>query len=198
VSSDESVFRATAAALMLVGLAVRIYYQRQFRDVQRDAPRGRQRDEIYYYLVLGSFLLVLVYAASSLLDVAHLEIPAALRWIGAAVGLASLLLLVASHHALGQNWSGVVQLAKKHDLVTHGPYRYIRHPMYTSLFGTAIACAFLTANAVIAIAALASVTLMYRVRVSDEEAMMLQAFGASYEEHKLKTGRLLPRWGRDR
>src|SRR5918993_133574 len=101
MSDNESVFRVTAAILMLVGLAVRIYYQRQFRNVQRDAPRGRKRDEVYYYLVLGSFLLVFVYAGSTILDVAHIDIPFALRWIGAAIGVASLLLLLASHRALG-------------------------------------------------------------------------------------------------
>jgi protein-S-isoprenylcysteine O-methyltransferase Ste14 len=68
--------------------------------------------------------------------------------------------------------------------------------MYTSLFGTAIALVLLTANGLIALAGIGSVTLMYVVRVVEEESMMLQAFGDAYEQHSLGTGRLLPkvRW----
>lgn len=196
MNDSEFVFRVTAAALLVIGLGVRMYYQRRFSDVQRDAPRGRQRDKVYYHLVLGSFLLVPVYAASTVLDFVHAPLPVVLRWIGALLGLGSLALLIACHRALGRNWSGVVQLAEGHVLVTHGPYRYIRHPMYTSLFGTAIAFALLTANGLVALTSIGSVTLMYVARVGDEEDMMLQAFGDSYEEHRRKTGRLLPRSGR--
>lgn len=196
MTNDELFFRVTAAILMALGIGVRGYYQRMFRDVRRDATRGRQRDKVYYYLVLGSFLLVFVYAASTILDFAKLGFPAALRWVGGVLALAALALLVSCHNALGSNWSGVVQLSEKHALVTHGPYRFIRHPMYTSLFATAISFALLTANGVIALACFGSVTFMYLARVVDEEDMMLQAFGDAYEEHKLKTGRLLPRLGR--
>jgi protein-S-isoprenylcysteine O-methyltransferase Ste14 len=178
---------------MAVGLAVRMYYQAQFRAVRRDAPRG---SEFHYYVVVGGFLTVFVYAFTTWLDFAHLPIPAVVRWAGVALGVAGLALLVACHRALGRNWSGVVQLASEHALVTHGPYRYIRHPMYTSFFLSAIASALLTANFVVGVAALGSVTLMYVSRVADEERMMLQAFGDAYTEHKVKTGRLLPKIGR--
>jgi protein-S-isoprenylcysteine O-methyltransferase Ste14 len=196
MNDSEFVFRVTAAALMGLGFGVRIYHQRRFRDVQRDAPRGKQRDRVYYYLVLGSFLLVFVYAFSSVLDFAHVGLPAPARWTGAVLAVASLALFVACHRALGRNFSGVVQLATGHVLVTHGPYRYIRHPMYASVFGTAIAFALLTANGVIALTGLGSVVFMYVARVADEERMMLQAFGDSYEEYRRRTGRLLPKLGR--
>lgn len=196
MTNDELVFRITAAVLMALGIGVRGYYQRMFRNVRRDAARGRERHRVYYYLVLASFLLVFVYAASTILDFAKLGLPAASRWVGAVLALASLALLVGCHEALGSNWSGVVQLSEKHTLVTHGPYRYIRHPMYTSLFGTAIAFSLLTANGLVAFTCLGSVTFMYLARVVDEENMMLQTFGDAYEEHKLNTGRLLPRLGR--
>src|SRR5262245_9327432 len=100
MTEGESLFRIASAALTLTGLGIRLYYQRQFRAVQRDAPRGRQRDKVYYYLVLGSFLLVLVYAASTVMDFAHLPFPAAARWAGAIMVVASVALLIACHQAL--------------------------------------------------------------------------------------------------
>lgn len=80
--------------------------------------------------------------------------------------------------------------------MTQGPYRYVRHPMYTAFFGAAVAFALLSANGVIALTSLGSVTLMYLARVGDEERMMLEAFGEPYRDHTLHTGRLLPRLGR--
>lgn len=190
---NEIVFRITAVVLMVLSLAVRFYYQIKLRNERRDAPRGGQRDKFFYYMVLGSFLLVFVYAISPALDFAHVPISVALRWIGVALAVASLVLFVASHRALGRNWSGVVQLVENHVLVTHGPYRYIRHPLYTSLFAAALAFALLTANALIAFTCVGSVTLMYLARVSDEESMMLEVFGNSYEQYMHRTGRLLPK-----
>ena len=68
--------------------------------------------------------------------------------------------------------------------------------MYTSLFGTAIAFTLPTANGVIALACIVSVTLLYLARVADEENMMVQAFGDAYEAQRMKTGRLLPRFSK--
>lgn len=193
VAENETVFRVTAASLVIFGLVVRLYYQRKLKNIKRDVPRGGQRDRIYYFLVMGGFILTLVYSVSTGLDFAHLALPVMVRWLGAVLAMASVALFVACHQALGRNWSGVVQLSENHSLVTHGPYRYIRHPMYTSFFSTALGLALVTANWVVAAACIGSVGLMYLARVADEERMMLQAFGSAYEAYTRKTGRLLPK-----
>ena len=196
MNGNEDVFRAAAAALMLAGFAVRFYYQRQARNVPRIASRSRRRDTVFYWLVFTSYVLVLVYAFSRLLDVAHVALPDGLRWIGAPFALTGVALFAASHRALGRNWSGVLEIAERHTLIVSGPYRRVRHPMYTAFFCIAIANALLSANLIVAIVGLAAVTLMYIARVDEEEAMLLEQFGDQYRRYMLSTGRLLPKFRR--
>ena len=196
MSENEVVFRATVAALMIAGFAVRFYYQRQARHVQRIAARELGRDEFFYRVVFISYVLVLVYAFSPLLDNAHVAVPDALRWIGAPIGLAGVALLALTHRALGRNWWGVLEIAEHHSLIVSGPYQRVRHPMYTAFFCIAIANAFLSANSIVALVGVVAVTMMYVARVSDEEAMLIEQFGNESREYMLRTGRLLPKLSR--
>jgi protein-S-isoprenylcysteine O-methyltransferase Ste14 len=160
--------------------------------VQRTAA-GDVRDKIFYWLVFGALILPFFYAFSTLLDFAHAPLPAPLRWVGLAIGLGSLLLFASTHHALGRNWSGVLEIAEQHRLIVSGPYKRVRHPMYTAIFGVAISNALLSANWLIAAAGVVSVTLMYLARVTDEERMMIEQFGDEYRAYMQRTGRLVPR-----
>ena len=196
MSENEVVFRATVAALMIAGFAVRTYYQRQARHVRRVAARELGRDNFFYWLVFISYVLALVYAFSSLLDNAHIGVPDAMRWLGAPVGLAGVALFALTHRALGRNWSGVLEIAEKHSLIVSGPYQRVRHPMYTAFFCIALANAFLSANSIVALVGVTAVTMMYVARVADEEAMLIEQFGNEYRRYMLRTGRLLPKLSR--
>jgi protein-S-isoprenylcysteine O-methyltransferase Ste14 len=198
MNRNEIVFRATVAALLIAGFAVRFYYQAQQRHVERVSARSLGRDKFFYWLVFTSYVLVLVYSFSTLLDAAHVDLPDALRWLGAPFGIAGVALLAATHRALGRNWSGVLEIAEKHALIVSGPYRRVRHPMYTAFFCIAIANALLCANLIVAIVGLAAVAMMYVARVTDEEAMLIEQFGDEYRRYMQRTGRLVPKPSRSR
>ena len=65
--------------------------------------------------------------------------------VGAALTLLGMLFMVWARIYLGRNWSGVAAIKADHELVTGGPYRWVRHPIYSglalALVGTAIAMA---------------------------------------------------------
>ena len=189
----EFAYRATVAALGIAGFAVRFYFQWQLRRVQRVERRDAARDQAFYWLVFCAYLLTFIYAFSSLLDFAHLPLPALVRWIGLPFGVTAVLLLVATHRALGRNWSGILELSERHRLVATGPYSRVRHPMYSAFFCLAGAYALLSANWVIAASNLLAVTLMYVARVSAEERMMIEQFGDEYRAYMQRTGRLIPK-----
>ena len=77
-------------------------------------------------------------------------------------------------------------------LVTDGPYRWIRHPMYTAFYVLHIAVFFLTANWFIGLTWLAGLTIIIVLRVKREEAMLLARFGDKYNSYMERTGRFLP------
>lgn len=94
---------------------------------------------------------------------------------------------------LGTNWSGVVTLKEGHELIRTGPYRSIRHPIYTgillALLGTAI-----TFGEVRALFAVFSVWLSFYVKARREESFLSKEFGPNFAEHKQHTGMFLPRF----
>jgi protein-S-isoprenylcysteine O-methyltransferase Ste14 len=98
-----------------------------------------------------------------------------------------------THRTLGRHWSGILELRENHRLISSGPYRHIRHPMYTGFFMMLSGVALLSANLLIALLQIGAFTATYLARVADEEAMMLDRFGDEYRGYMRRTGRLLPR-----
>ena len=116
----------------------------------------------------------------SLLGWAELPLPEWLRWLGVILGLASLLLILWVQSALGINFSGTLHLRAEHSLVTHGPYRRVRHPMYTVMWMHWIAILLLTSNWLFGGLFLLAQTLTIALRVRREETLMIDKFGNAY------------------
>src|SRR5262249_7358056 len=104
------------------------------------------------------------------------------------------LLLVWVQHSLGRRFSPTLQVRREQNLVVAGPYRRIRHPMYTALILLWVGLAMISANWLIILWVLVGVSGVIRDRAPLAEAMMLEAFGVSYRESMRRRGRFLPRW----
>lgn len=97
-----------------------------------------------------------------------------------------------THKALGRNWSITLQIREKHELISHGPYALVRHPMYTSFLLMGLGQAFLLANWVVGLAGLIGFAILFFLRVDKEERMMLEIFGAEYRAYMDRTKRIIP------
>ncbi len=98
-----------------------------------------------------------------------------------------------SHTDLGNNWSVTLEVRSTHQLVTHGVYRTIRHPMYAAFLLLAAAQVLLLPNWIAGWSALATVGLMCIIRVPREESMMCEFFGVEYHRYMRSTGSVVPR-----
>jgi protein-S-isoprenylcysteine O-methyltransferase Ste14 len=96
-----------------------------------------------------------------------------------------------ARHVLGSNWSAVVQVKQDHELIEQGPYRIVRHPIYTGLLlaftGTALALG--EWRGVLAVAIVA-VSFWYKLRL--EELWMREQFGAAYVDYMQRVRALIP------
>ena len=114
-----------------------------------------------------------------------------IKGLGLGVAASGVFLACWSRHILGRNWSSVVQLKQNHDLVDSGPYRYIRHPIYTGLllafFGTALKVG--DWRGLIAVA-IVLVSFWRKLRV--EERWLAEQFGAVYVAYRQRTKALVP------
>jgi protein-S-isoprenylcysteine O-methyltransferase Ste14 len=94
--------------------------------------------------------------------------------------------------ALGSNWSGVVTLKEDHELIRQGPYRWVRHPIYTGIL-LSFAGTALIEGRLRGWLGFAMVWATFYFKARREENFLRQEFGEGFEEHTRKTGMFLPK-----
>ena len=112
--------------------------------------------------------------------------------LGIAITAAGLLFAIWARAYLGRNWSGSVTVKVGHQLIRSGPYRWVRHPIYSgmilALIGTAMNRGQL--RGVIAVVLL---FIGFTMKSRIEERFMTTTFGSEYEEYSRTTGGIVPR-----
>jgi protein-S-isoprenylcysteine O-methyltransferase Ste14 len=117
----------------------------------------------------------------------------AVEWAGVAVMVFGLGIACWARVHLGTNWSGVVTLKEGHELIRTGPYRNIRHPIYTGILIGFLGYAFVGGQ-VRGLIAMAAVWLSFFIKARREEKFLAQEFGPKFEEHTQHTGMFLPKF----
>jgi protein-S-isoprenylcysteine O-methyltransferase Ste14 len=111
--------------------------------------------------------------------------------IGALLTMLGVAFACWARFVLGRNWSSVVQVKEDHELIQSGPYRWVRHPIYTGLllafFGTAMAIGEWRGAICVVIVA---VSFWFKLKL--EERWMRENFGAAYESYMQRTKALIP------
>jgi len=137
--------------------------------------------------------VLLVYVINSkLFSLFNINLPSYLRIVGLIPGLIALILHFFSHKALGKNFSPNIIIKKEQLLVTNGPYRYIRHPIYLSFFLFSIAFLLISSNWLVGMAWFLGMTILSFLRIPREEKMLEEEFGKKFIEYKNITGAFLP------
>ena len=94
---------------------------------------------------------------------------------------------------LGENWSAIVSIRKDHELIRVGPYRIIRHPIYTGILLGIVGTALIVGE-VRGLVGLFIVWLGFYYKARREEAILSQEFGGQFLDHARRTGMFLPRF----
>lgn len=189
---DETPFRiAIGVLLFIMGIGRWMYGRHWWHAAKKTVSRKTGLVFLSLALLPGTSCLVL-YLFSSWLDAFHIVLPVWLRLVGGAMFVIGDLLYVWTHKTLGRNWSPVLEIMENHTLVTTGPYAYVRHPLYATALVIALGMSLLSANWLLALTWTGGSILVFACRIPAEEAMMIEEFGARYEEYVRRTGRLFP------
>ena len=183
----------------LYGLIIYVLIRGRFgartKHNEKVVSRVDTRDRALVGLVfVGNIILPALYLFTPWLAFADYSLPTAVPWCGAAIMVVALWLFWRAHVDLGLNWSITLEMRKDHELIVHGVYRRVRHPMYAAIFLFAIAQGLLLQNWLAGWAGFVSVAVLYLVRTPREEKMMSEFFGQSYRDYMSTTGRLWPRF----
>jgi len=158
--------------------------------VKRESLAGRIG---YQVMLIGGFALMVWRLPVPLLQLRFL--PSADGWlaVGLAIEAAGLGFSIWARRTLGKNWSARITTGSVQELIIRGPYRFVRHPIYSGLLlavlGTAIAI-----GQVRALAGLLLIFTAIAIKIRREEAALRQHFGSAYEEYSHKIPALVPRF----
>jgi protein-S-isoprenylcysteine O-methyltransferase Ste14 len=115
------------------------------------------------------------------------------HWLGVVIMASGVAVAFWARFHLGANWSGVVTLKEGHELIRTGPYRAIRHPIYTGIllafFGNVV-----QVGQVRGLIALFIIWLSFYFKARREESFLAQEFGPNFNEHIQRTGMFLPKF----
>ena len=193
----ESVFRGIAATLLAAALSVSAYYRHRAEQASEEKISWREEGLPTIIALRSSGLALLLSVMAYLLNPRWMEwsslsLPAWLRWSGAGLGAATLPLTYWVFRSLGKNITPTVETRENHELVTSGPYRWVRHPLYSVGTSFFVSLSLVAANWFVGLGGL-SALVMLLVRLPKEEAKLIERFGDEYRVYMERTGRFLPR-----
>jgi protein-S-isoprenylcysteine O-methyltransferase Ste14 len=201
--SAETPFRIALIAILVLTAAVTVPRRRQ---AAASGEKISRRAEGYLFAVTLRLAGVCLWVATlgqlfapATFAWASFPLPSSVRWFGAGVGILSAMLMHWTLSSLGKNLTDTVVTRKEATLVTHGPYRWVRHPFYVTAALLMVGVTLLTANWLIGLTSLIVLALL-AVRTPKEEAMLIERFGEAYRDYRARTGGFLPRipWSRTR
>lgn len=195
--NGEQLFRSLFIAIFIAAFSISGYFRRKARKTGDVIPRAREgKLSLSLRLLFAAplYLSMVAYMANpNWMAWSSMPLPSWLRWAAAAVGLGMLPLLFGILRTLGSNISETFLTKENHTLVTHGPYRRVRHPLYTVATIAFISLGILAANWFMMAMALLAIILIFTVVIPREEDNLIRKFGVEYREYKERTNRLLPR-----
>jgi protein-S-isoprenylcysteine O-methyltransferase Ste14 len=195
VDSDQT-FRLIFLFLLISLVVIRVYYHRKagtHREAVSSAHEGTSIALLRLVFAAALFAFFIAYPFQPhLISWATVPMPMWLRWLGAGLGVMSLLGMWWVNYTLGRNFSTTLRIRDDHSLVTQGPYQWVRHPMYTVTFLMLFSWFLLAANWVFAIGIGVFLVVIIYLRTPREEAMMLEHFGEAYRAYMNHTRRFVP------
>ena len=194
--SEESTFRGIAVAVFVSFFLIGMYHRIRAHRPGEKISRKEEGIPILILLRLSG-LVVWVGLITCMIHPPWMEwstfpAPSWLRWTGAGLGVVCVPLLFWVFTSLGKNVTDTVVTRKEATLVTHGPYHWVRHPLYSVAAVFLIAFALLLANWFILQMGILTLILL-AIRTPIEEANLIEKFGDEYREYRENTGKFVPR-----
>jgi len=193
----EAMFRGIFLIVLLSSIVISGYYRKRARrsgDViprRAEGPIALLLRMAMALLVAGSFLAYVF--APKWLAWSAWGLPLWLRWAAAVVAVGCLPAIRWVLVSIGDNISETILTKSTHQLVTHGPYRWVRHPLYAIALLELLSLAVVASNWFLLSFPIVAFVVFRLLVIPREEANLIKVFGKGYEEYKHRTGALVPR-----
>lgn len=197
---DENIFRGLVALILMASVSISTYFRRKAdKDTGEKISRKVDGTALMTIIKIGGLILWLspiVYLINPVwMSWSKIGLPAEVRGLGVALGVICVGLLYWLFSSIGSGISPTSATRQQHTLTTHGPYRWVRHPLYTVGATLFIALGLTADNWLIAALGVLTFSVMV-IRTPKEESNLIEKFGDEYREYMQHTGRFFPKLGR--
>ena len=179
-----------ASSIMMV--IIRAPHGQRSRGVKVVRSRRGALEIVLLMLAWLAFFVPLIWVVAPIFAFADYPLRPAPLFAGVVFLTVGLWLFARSHADLGTNWSITLEVREKHQLVTQGVYRHIRHPMYLALLVYSMGQALAVPNWIAGPSYGVAMVLLFALRFAREERMMREEFGNDYDAYMRRTKRLVP------
>ena len=192
---NEIPFRIALVVVIVLTMAVTVYHRLQ---AAKSGERISHREEGYVFATVLRLAGLVLWVSTfgylifpAYFQWASIMLPTWLRWFGVVVGALCSLLMYWTLSSLGKNLTDTVVTRAEATLVTHGPYRFVRHPFYVTAALLMASVTLLTANWFIGVSGFVVLALL-AIRTPKEEQKLVERFGQQYRDYMARTGRFFP------
>jgi protein-S-isoprenylcysteine O-methyltransferase Ste14 len=186
------VFGAVIASWFVFTLAFLLFLRR--KPPEGTESKRDSRSKLGIALQGASYAFVWAFMRQQFTHIAPLghilDIIVALLTVASAVG--SVGFVMSAMQTLGKQWSLTARVVEGHNLITEGPYRRVRHPIYTGMFGMLVATGLAASHPLALVAGIVVFWTGTIIRVRSEERLLRATFGAAYDEYARRVPAVLP------
>ena len=191
----ETPFRIALVLVLLLTAAVGIPFRLK---AAASGEKISHADEGYVFAATLRLIAILLMAvlfayiiSPPLVQWGRIPLPDWIRWLGVFLVAVSSSLMVWTLRSLGRNLTDTVVVRANATLVTHGPYRWVRHPFYFTTACLMASVTLVSANWLIGAGSLLILG-MLALRTPKEELQLIERFGVQYTDYMAKTPRFVP------
>lgn len=192
-------FRWVLVGSFFLTFSISKIYRQRARKARQSGREIRRSDESLGLILARLFVAIPLFAAVFAYMInpdwmawAHVDIPVWLHKTGTALVILAIPMGYWVMSSLGENVSETVLTRPGQTLIQHGPYRWIRHPLYTNGMLLFLGAGLGAENAMICLFTLLTWTGIYLTVIPKEEAALVKKFGKEYEKYMARTGKLFP------
>lgn len=196
---NETIFRILAAIVLFSGVGISSYYRRKAdqetgEKVSRSVDGNLMMNVIKLFGLLLWFSPLIYLLNPNWMAWSKIGLPDEIRWLGVGFGILCVAGIYWLFSSIGSGITPTSATREQHTLVTSGPYRWVRHPLY--ILGSSLFLTFgmMADNWFIALLGILAFIAM-AIRTPREEANLIAKFGDEYREYMKHTGRFFPKLG---
>ncbi len=151
----------------------------------------KKKDRLFFFPAFIVWIFLLTITSFWNIQAPLYSLKSPMNVVGALIFIIGLIITVNAQMTLKLNYSSTLRIREGHQLITHGIYKHVRHPVYSGVILRAFAISIYATSLLGFLFALMGIPL-FNYRIGVEEKMLIEEFGDEYLEYTKATWKLFP------